>query len=440
MKVISTSQYFKIKFTQWTQGNNENPNGGGFQYERQEIDSNGNNIGDLITFTKTNYGNEVDIIVPGVVEITRGSQNGIYNIVSENSWDYNVSPQDTEWNSIYTAPNNGSNFRYNQIGNDFQNNNIGNNFQDNQIRNDFRNNNITNDFRSNVIGSSFESNDILDGFGFGGSQYRGNKIGNYFYRNNIREYFYDNTISDNFSYNTIGDYFQWNNVNTNVEFEDFTTNYGNITGFSHNSVGTSAADNTYTGINGDTDGIGVNASFDIVVLGGSVTNVTLNTSGKLYLCGNTITILGTSIGGFNDAIDTYTDNYSIQTGTTGTYPSLAVTGGTGVNATFDIVVDGSGNISSLLNDNQGAGYTDGDQLVILGSLFGGTDGVDDITITITDIITDNFTITVDAVSPNPSVYELYNCEIFKNSSLTNRLSYYDGSDVLTIKNSTNNKR
>lgn len=434
MKVISTSQYFKIKFTQWTQGNNENPNGGGFQYERQEIDSNGNPIGDLITFTKTNYGNEVDIIVPGVVEITRGIQNGIYNVVSEGGWDSNVSPQDTEWNSIYTVPNNGSNFRYNQIGNDFQNNNIGNNFQDNQIRNDFRNNNITNDFRSNVIGSSFESNDILDGFGFGGSQYRGNKIGNYFYNNNIGEYFYDNTISDNFTNNSIGDNFQWNNVNTSVEFEDFTTNYGNITGFSYSYMGDPASDNTYFNIGGETNGHGINASFDIVVSGGSVVDVTLVNAGTLYLCGNTITILGTSIGGYNDAINSFTDNLTTQTGTTGNYTNIPATGGNGVNASFDVDVDVAGLITNVNINLNGEGYTINDILTINGSLFGGTDGVDDIEITVTDIITSNFVINVGGVSANPSVYELYNCEIFKNSSLTNRLSYYDGSDVLTIKN------
>jgi hypothetical protein len=344
MRVISTSQYFKIKFTQWSQ----NGNGGGFQYERQEINSNGNPIGNLITFTKINGGSEVDVIVPGVVEITRGGQNGIYNIVSEEGWNPNLSPQDTEWNSIYTEPNNGNNFRYNEIGNDFQNNNIGNNFQDNQIRNDFRNNNITNDFRNNVIGSSFESNDILDGFGFGGSQYRGNKIGNYFYNNNIGEYFYDNTISDNFTNNTTGDYFQWNIVDTNVEFEDFTTNYGNITGITYTSTGNTAGDGTYTDIGGTTNGIGVNASFNIDVSGGTVTGVTINNAGKLYLINDTITILGTSIGG-------------------------------------------------------------------------------------TDVV-DNVVITVSTINQNPSVYELYTCNIFKNSNLTNRLSYYDVSDVLTIKN------
>ncbi len=311
MKIISTSQYFKIKFTQWTDGG-----GSGFQYERQEIDSNGNPIGNLIIFNKTNNGSEFDIIVEGVVEITRNSSEGIYNIATEGSWNSGVSPQDTEWNSIYTQLDNGVNFVNNKIGNYYQNNNIGNDFKDNQIKNDFRNNNITNDFRSNVIGSSFEFNNILDGFGFGGSNYRGNKIGNYFNSNNIGEYFYDNTISDNFTNNTIGDYFRWNIVNTNVEFEDFTPNYGNITGFTYTATGTSATDNIYT-VGGTTNGNGVNAVFDVEVSSGAVIGVTGNTEGILYVVNDTITILGTDIGG-----DTPDDNVVITV--TGVAPNPSV--------------------------------------------------------------------------------------------------------------------
>jgi hypothetical protein len=67
---------------------------------------------------------------------------GIYNIVSEGSWNSGVSPQDTEWNSIYTQTNNGNNFRNNVIGNNFENNIIGDNFEDNQIGFDFQSNEI----------------------------------------------------------------------------------------------------------------------------------------------------------------------------------------------------------------------------------------------------------------------------------------------------------
>jgi hypothetical protein len=189
---------------------------------------------------------------------------------------------------------------------------------------------------------------VQDGFGFGGVSYQGNRIGNNFNDNTIGEYFYNNTIPDNFTDNTVGDYFQWNIVDTYINFVDFTTNYGNISGITYSATGTTATDSSYGNVGGTTNGIGVNASFQIDVVSGSVTNVSIISGGTLYLTGNTITILGSQIGG--------------------------------------------------------------------------TNGVD------------NVIITVSNVSQTPSVYELYTCNIFKNSSLSNRLSYYDGSDVLTIKN------
>jgi hypothetical protein len=189
---------------------------------------------------------------------------------------------------------------------------------------------------------------VQDGFGFGGVSYQGNRIGNNFNDNTIGEYFYNNTIPDNFIDNTVGDYFQWNIVDTYVDNIDFTTNYGNISGITYFATGNTATDSSYGNVGGTTNGNGVNALFQIDVISGSVINVSIISGGTLYLTGNTITILGSQIGG--------------------------------------------------------------------------TNGVD------------NVIITVSNVSQTPSVYELYTCNIFKNSSLSNRLSYYDGSDVLTIKN------
>jgi hypothetical protein len=537
MKIISTSQYFKIKFTQWTQSNN----GGGFQYDRQEIDFSGSPIGNSITFNKTNGGSEVDIIVEGVVEITRGNSNGIYNIATEGSWDSNVSPQDTEWNSIYTQTNNGNNFRNNVIGNNFEDNIIGDNFEDNQIGFDFQNNEIINDFNKNEIASGFNnnsisgetstnrigeqfenntiygdfydnqifnefkgnityqsfsqnrtdwgfggnqisgdcigntfgptisSNDFLgnvytntfkggvlentignnfannnigfifisniigEGFGNGYGEPQGNTIGNNFVDNTIGEYFYNNTIADNFENNTIGDYFQWNVVNTNIDNTDFTPNYGNITGFSYTATGTSATDNIYTGLTGTTNGVGVNASFDVEVSGNAVIGVSGNTEGKLYVTGDTITILGTDIGGYSNSIDLISDDGVGKNGSDGTYNDLPVTGGTGTNATFDVSVS-SGLVDGVLINNRGNGYEINDELTIIGSLFGGTDGVDDITITVTALFDDDVIITVTSLGTTPSVYETYTCQIFERQGGSKRLSFYDESDVLTIKN------
>jgi hypothetical protein len=291
---------------------------------------------------------------------------------------------DFNTNTIGEVDNLGLLFENNQIMNNFKGNDIQGNFWSNQIKTNFKGNEILGEFgynnigfgcspnsfsgitthnnigdyfqfntcygvfSYNTIGTNFNSNDVQDGFGFGGSSNQGNRIGNDFTDNTIGEYFYNNIIPDNFYNNTIGDSFQWNIVNTYVDNIDFTTNYGNISGITYSSTGSTATDSSYGNVGGTTNGIGVNALFQIDVVSGSVINVSVNNSGNLYVIGDTITILGSQIGG--------------------------------------------------------------------------TDGVD------------NVIITVSIVSQTPSVYELYTCNIFKNSNLTNRLSYYDGSDVLTIKN------
>jgi hypothetical protein len=57
-------------------------------------------VGTLFTFTKTNYGSEVDYIDEGLA-ITRGDDQGIYNITVEPEYDRDtrISPANTEWNA-----------------------------------------------------------------------------------------------------------------------------------------------------------------------------------------------------------------------------------------------------------------------------------------------------------------------------------------------------
>jgi len=263
----STNQYFKIKFNSWTQ----NAEGGGFAYERTEIDASGTTIGETVTFVKNDYTSSVDIIISGSLEITRGNQNGIYNIAEEEDYENGVSPIGTVWNSRYTANNINYSFNNNSIQNNFTNNEIGPNFAYNQIRNDFNN------------------NTVADDFGFGGGNHRGNVIGNNFNHNTIGEYFYDNNIGDNFEYNSVGNYFQFNRVEAAIGYTDFTEYYGILTGVSFpNDV--SGTDGTYTAVTGSTTGIGFNAEFEIIVTSNLVSTVNVTNGGKLYQIDDTITI------------------------------------------------------------------------------------------------------------------------------------------------------
>lgn len=54
--------------------------------------------GPQVDFTATNYGTEVDVIIPGVLEITRNNNQGIYNSAIEGSFERYSSPANTLWN------------------------------------------------------------------------------------------------------------------------------------------------------------------------------------------------------------------------------------------------------------------------------------------------------------------------------------------------------
>jgi hypothetical protein len=321
------------------------------------------------------------------------------------------------------------NFNENEIGNVFTSNNLGV-FFDNKTGNYFTNNTISDYFQHNEIGSGFQYNTIDEYFGFGGSVRRGNKIGNAFTNNNVGEYFYDNILPDNCQNNTIGDYFQWNVFNTSVNSVDFTINYGNVTAFTYIALGNATPDGTYLNRFGTTNGNGVNASFDIEVSGFAVIGVSGNTSGKLYQIGNTITIPGTQLNGSSGLINAFSTDGIGMTGVTGIYTDILVQGGNGTNSTFDVtVVDGV--VDSVSLNNGGEGYSLGNTLTIPGNVFGSTDNID---ITVDSVYSDDVVVTVTGIGPNPSVYETYTCHIFERQGGLKRLSYYDSSDILTIKN------
>ena len=495
-ELTSYDEYHKVKFTQWTQGGN----GGGFSYERTKVYP---TVESVVYFTKTNYENVVDIIIPGRLEIRRNNGGAIYNDVLENSWNQNESPLGTQWNSIYTQPFNGSEFGSNTIFGDFKgnyirgdfagnkidsdvggnefsgntylnnigiatfdndflgdvygnnwvgpfylnvigdsfesnsfgngtyNNTIGEDFFSNNIKENFYDNTIGNGFQTNQIGSYFNNNNIDDYFGYGYGDPQGNKIGSNFYNNTVGEYFYNNTIPDNFEQNIIGEYFQWNIINTKIDNTDFTINYGNITGFSYTATGRRATDDIYTGLVSTTNGIGVDATFNVEVSGGEVISVTENTEGRFYTNGDVLTILGTQIGGETGTIDGFSSDGVGKSGTTGSYTNIFATGTGGENATFDIDVAGDVVTDIYLNDGGGS-YSVNETLTILGSEFGGVDGVDDITITVTSLYSDDVIITVTGTTPTSLFYEHYTKQIFERRLGDKRTSFYDEDDILNI--------
>jgi len=224
-------------------------------------------------------------------------------------------------------------------------------------------------------------------------------------------------------------------THTQLQFDQsggIPTSISRINTFTYTATGTSAADNTYTCVPGDsTTGNGVGACFNIEVISGVVTNVYLDSinngqqsQGIDYAVNDTITILGSTIGGvdgvddiiitvtsligyFNvntsfvsgdetstGSIDTFT---YVATGTTagnGNYgPVLGLTNNQGRYGSFSISVVGGAVTSVDLTTGYngtgylaGAGYQVNDTITILGSQINGTDGVDDVVITVTGIL------------------------------------------------------
>jgi len=291
-------------------------------------------------------------------------------------------------------------------------------------------------FTDNNIGFGFNNNTIGENFGYGGSSPQGNIIGNNFYNNTIGEYFYNNSIADNFKNNEVGNYFQWNVINANIDHTYFTLNYGNITGFSYTTIGRTATDDIYTNLSVTTNGGGTAATFNVEVSGGTVIGVSGNTEGRLYSSGNTLTMLGTQIDGVTTSggiIYGFSSDGIGKNGSYGVYNNLPATGGTGTDATFNVSVSTTFNlVYEITLNNPGSGYTLNDELVIVGSLFGGVDGVDDITITVSTLYSDDITITVTGVTSASLFYENYTKQIFERRLGDKRILFYDEDDVLNI--------
>jgi hypothetical protein len=110
----------------------------------------------------------------------------------------------------------------------------------------------------------------------------------------------NNTIASYFYENTVGNNFQFNEIKTSLDGYDFTQYLGRINTISFGE--TAGTDGTYLGVTGPTTGNGVNAVFDITVTSELVSSVNIDSNGKLYQAGDTVTIPSASFGGTTDLI------------------------------------------------------------------------------------------------------------------------------------------
>ena len=329
MKVTSTNEYHKVKFTQWTDGGN----GGGFSYERQLVYP---TMGSIISFTKSDYGNEVDVIIPGVLEITRGNQQGIYNSATEGSFNSSVSPSGTQWNTPYRTLNGFNNTVYavkNQnddkvlVGGWFSTYNdssVPNRFcrlnQDGSVDQDF-NNNLGGGFNNEVRSIGLLSGgEIIVGGSF--SEFSGFSV------NRIIKFNEDGTLDNNFL-NNMG-----NGFNNTVSVIKIQPNGkilvgGRFTSFNgvrsvrvarlnpNGTLDTDFSNNIGMGANDDVEGIGVLENGKILI-GGDFGRFNGQNYKKLVLLNEDGTIDGSfTVGsGFNREVEVVKiiDNNTFITG------------------------------------------------------------------------------------------------------------------------------
>lgn len=398
------------------------------------------------------YGNKVEnyfennIIFSGFYDNTIG--NYFYGNIIFSNFYQNIIETNFSNNIIEKLENIGSyEFRGNIIQNNFQNNTIYNYFYYNNIGNQFKGNFAHYEFSINTVFNYVAANQ------FEGGVYS-NRIGSYtasndflgdISNNNWSDGFISNTICNNFTYNYIrnqftgnhiGHNFQYNTINKYLQNMDLTVNCGNIVAFTYTNSGTTSTNGSYTNISGTALGNGVNAYFDITISGGianSVTSHNTYSNGKLFLVGDSIKIHGDSIGGKSGSILTFSNNSSGKRGSNGTYTSIIASGignTQGENSKFDVTVI-NGVVTAIQLNDGGGGYSVGERVLLVGSSFGGINGTDDITITVTDLYSDDLILTVTSVSNPPPIYQNYNKEIFNNKVGINRLSYYDD-DTLII--------
>ena len=141
---------------------------------------------------------------------------------------------------------------------------------------------------------------------------------------------------------------------------------------------------------------GVNAQFNVTRTGTTYTAV-ITGIGSGYVQNEVLTFLGTNLGGAttaNDAtitVDSVDGNGGILTFTVGgtavdTKDYVAMATGVnlvGTSGTFDIAISGA--VATVSLNSGGDDYGVGQEILLLGSLFGGQDTVHDITVTVTAV-------------------------------------------------------
>jgi len=139
---------------------------------------------------------------------------------------------------------------------------------------------------------------------------------------------------------------------------------------------------SFSTVSGTASASGTGAAFDILISPTNVYSLAIHSNGTGYAVGETVTLLGTNLGGTapaNNAVVTVTTVTRTYTGVLQT----SATGTPGTGAQFTVVRTGA--LYALTVTTPGTGYTPGDVITIAGTSLGGTTPANNLTITVVDV-------------------------------------------------------
>jgi len=158
-------------------------------------------------------------------------------------------------------------------------------------------------------------------------------------------------------------------------------------------------DQTYVSVGGTTGGGGAGATFTIVrnSTDGNVASATIVNAGVGYTVGDTVSIAGTSVGGYDlnqGTVNTVglTTFTSVPSASSGTYTNLTGTSAEGTGAVFTIFRDATGGIGTVSLTSPGSAYGVGTTITVSGAGIGGTAITDDVKLSVTALNNDEVVI------------------------------------------------
>jgi len=193
-------------------------------------------------------------------------------------------------------------------------------------------------------------------------------------------------------------------------------------------------DQTYSGVGGTTGGTGSQASFNITrnSTDGNVdaSKISIVNAGIGYTVGDTVSIGGSAVGGFDlnqgaiaatSGITTFT---TIPSASNGVYLSVAGVSTVGSGISFNLYRDSGGGIGTVTAVNTGLAYELNEVITIEGASIGGTTPTDNATLTVSELRDDKVVLSITSSNSRlliDGVDDWYNSQTLK---LDNSVIYW----------------